>query len=94
MLVEKLIEEEKLEKNPRLEPIAAVSCGLVDGEILLDLEYSEDSTAQVDSNVVMTKSGKIIEFQTTAEGNPFEKEQLLEIFDLAQSAIKKIIEMY
>ena len=94
MLVEKLIAEEKLEKNPILEPIAAVSCGLVDGEILLDLEYSEDSTAQVDSNVVMTKSGKIIEFQTTAEGNPFEKEQLLEIFDLAQSAIKKIIEMY
>ena len=94
MLVEKLIAEGKLEKNPIFEPIAAVSCGLVDGEILLDLEYSEDSTAQVDSNVVMTKSGKIIEFQTTAEGNPFEKEQLLEIFDLAQNAIKKIIEMY
>ena len=94
MLVEKLIAEGKLGKNPILESIAAVSCGLVDGEILLDLEYSEDSTAQVDSNVVMTKSGKIIEFQTTAEGNPFEKEQLLEIFDLAQSAIKNIIEMY
>ena len=94
MLVEKLIAEGKLEKNPIFEPIAAVSCGLVDGEILLDLEYSEDSTAQVDSNVVMTKSGKIIEFQTTAEGNPFEKEQLFEIFDLAQNAIKKIIEMY
>lgn len=94
MLVEKLIKEGLLEKNPILEPIGAVSCGLVDGEILLDLEYAEDSTAQVDSNVVMTKSGKIIEFQTTAEGNPFEKEQLLEIFDLAQMAIKKIIEMY
>ncbi len=94
MLVEKLIAEGKLEKSPILEPIAAVSCGIVDGEILLDLEYSEDSTAQVDSNIVMTKSGKIIEFQTTAEGNPFEKEQLLEIFDFAQNAIKKIIEMY
>ena len=94
MLVKKLLEEGKLEKNPILEPIAAVSCGIVDGEILLDLEYSEDSTAQVDSNVVMTKSGKIIEFQTTAEGNPFEKAQLLEIFDLAQKAIKKIIKRY
>ena len=94
MLVKKLLGEGKLVKNPILEPIAAVSCGIVDGEILLDLEYSEDSTAQVDSNVVMTKSGKIIEFQTTAEGNPFEKSQLLEIFDLAQNAIKKIIDMY
>ena len=94
MLVKKLMEEGKLSQNPILEPIAAVSCGIVDGEILLDLEYSEDSTAQVDSNVVMTKSGKIIEFQTTAEGNPFEKDQLLEIFDLAQKAIKKIIKMY
>lgn len=94
MIIKKLISEGKLEQNPILEPIAAVSCGLVNGEILLDLEYSEDSIAQVDSNVVMTKSGKIIEFQTTAEGNPFEKEQLLEIFDMAQNAIKKIIEMY
>lgn len=94
MLVKKLIAEGKLEKSPILEPIAAVSCGLVDGEILLDLEYSEDSTAQVDSNVVMTKSGKIIEFQTTAEGNPFEKTQLLQIYDTAEKAIKQIIEKY
>ena len=94
MLVKKLIEEGKLEKNPILEPIAAVSVGIVDGETRLDLEYVEDSSAQVDSNIVMTKSGKIIEFQTTAEGNPYERSQLLEILDLGQKAIKEIIEKY
>ena len=94
MLVKKLIEEGKLEQNPILEPIAAVSVGIVDGETRLDLEYVEDSSAQVDSNIVMTKSGKIIEFQTTAEGNPYERSQLLEILDLGQKAIKEIIEKY
>ena len=94
MLVKKLIEEGKLEQNPILEPIAAVSAGIVDGETRLDLEYVEDSAAQVDSNIVMTKSGKIIEFQTTAEGNPYERTQLLEILDLGQKAIKEIIQMY
>ena len=94
MLVKKLLEEGKLEKNPILEPIAAVSAGIVDGETRLDLEYVEDSVAQVDSNIVMTKSGKIIEFQTTAEGNPYERVQLLEILDLGQKGIKEIIEKY
>lgn len=90
----KLIEDGLMEENPIIEPIAAVSVGLIDGEIKLDLDYSEDSTAQVDSNVVMTKSSKIIEFQTTAEGAPFEKNQLDEIYNLANEAIQKIIEMY
>ena len=94
MLVNKLMVEGKLEQNPILEPIAAVSAGIVDGETRLDLEYLEDSIAQVDSNIVMTKSGKIIEFQTTAEGNPYEKSQLLEILDIGQKAIKKIITLY
>lgn len=94
MLVKKLMAEGKLEQNPILEPIAAVSAGIVDGETRLDLEYIEDSAAQVDSNIVMTKSGKIIEFQTTAEGNPYERAQLLEILDLGQKAIKEIIEKY
>jgi len=90
----KLIEQGLLEQNPIIEPIAAVSVGLIDGEIKLDLDYSEDSNAQVDSNVVMTKSSKIIEFQTTAEGAPFEKAQLDEIYNLANQAIQKIITLY
>ena len=61
---------------------------------MVDLCYEEDSNAQVDSNVVLTSSGKIIEFQTTAEGLPFEKEQLDEIYSLAKTAIDKIITLY
>ena len=91
---EKLINDGLMEQNPIIEPIAAVSVGLIDGEVKLDLDYSEDSNAQVDSNVVMTKSSKIIEFQTTAEGQPFEKSQLDEIYTLANDAIQKIIGMY
>lgn len=90
----KLIEQGLLNDNPIIEPIAAVSVGIIDGEVKLDLDYSEDSTAQVDSNVVMTKSSKIIEFQTTAEGAPFEKAQLDEIYSLASDAILKIISLY
>lgn len=90
----KLIEQGLLLENPIIEPIAAVSVGIIDDEVKLDLDYSEDSTAQVDSNVVMTKSSKIIEFQTTAEGAPFNKKQLDEIYDLANNAIKKIISLY
>lgn len=90
----KLVKEGKIKENPILEPIAAVSVGLIDGEVKLDLDYKEDSNAQVDSNVVMTKSGKIIEFQTTAEGNPFTKQELYQILDTAENAIQKIIGMY
>jgi len=91
---EKLVKQGVLTENPITEPIAAVSVGIIDGEIRLDLDYAEDSHAQVDSNIVMTKSSKIIEFQTTAEGAPFEKSQLDEIYTLANNAIKKIIELY
>ncbi len=90
----KLSEQGLLAENPIIEPIAAVSVGLIDGEVKLDLDYSEDSHAQVDSNIVMTKSSKIIEFQTTAEGAPFTKSQLDEIYDTANTAIQKIISLY
>ena len=65
----------ELKENPIVEPIAAISIGMHGDEILLDLDYEEDSHARVDSNVVLTKSGKIVDFQTTAEGEPYEKEQ-------------------
>lgn len=92
--IEKLIANGTLKENPIIEPIGAISAGIVDGDIRLDLNYIEDSHAQVDSNIVLTKSGKIIEFQTTAEGEPFEQEQMLQIFNTAKEGIKKIIAMY
>ncbi len=93
-LVNNLILEGKLEQNPIIEPIAAISAGICDGEIIVDLCYEEDSNAQADSNIVLTKSGKIIEFQTTAEGEPFTKQQMDKIYELAKSAIFKIIDLY
>lgn len=92
--VEKLIAEGKLQENPIVEPVAAISIGICHNEILLDLDYEEDSHARVDSNVILTKSGKIVDFQTTAEGEPYAKEQMLEIFDTAKEGIDKIIKMY
>ncbi|MBR1942619.1 ribonuclease PH [bacterium] len=92
--VEKLIEQEVLTESPIKEEIAAISVGIVDGDVRLDLCYEEDSNAQVDSNVVMTKSGKIIEFQTTAEGDPYDQEQLMEIFNTAKSGIETIFSLY
>ena len=92
--IEKLIASGDIIENPIIEPIAAISIGIVDGEIKLDLNYEEDSNAQVDSNVILTKSGKIVDFQTTSEGEPYEYEKMLELFAIAKSGIDKIIEMY
>ena len=93
-LIKSLIHEGVLLENPIIEPIGAISAGICDGETMVDLCYAEDSQAQVDSNIVLTKSGKIIEFQTTAEGDPFTKEQMDEIFYLAKKSISKITELY
>jgi ribonuclease PH len=92
--IEKLLSDGTLKQNPIIEPIGAISAGIVNGEVRLDLNYEEDSHAQVDSNVVLTKSGKIIEFQTTAEGEPYEFEQMIDIFNLAKKGIFEIIEKY
>ena len=92
--VEKLLKEGVLKENPIIEPVGAISAGIIDGEVRLDLDYSEDSTAQVDSNIVLTKSGKIVEFQTTAEGEAYEYNQMLEIFNVAKKGIDEIIAKY
>lgn len=95
-LVNKLIEKGELSQNPIVEPIAAISAGIIKGEVLVDLNYDEDFSASVDSNVVLTQSGKIIEFQTTAEDEDgaFEKSKLDEIYNICHGAIKEIIALY
>jgi ribonuclease PH len=70
--------------------VAAVSVGIVDGEILLDLDYVEDSSAEVDLNVVMTGSGRLVEVQATAEGAPFSREELDEMLELGSLGIDEI----
>ena len=91
---EKLTDNGSIKENPIIEPIAAISAGIVNNEVLLDLNYLEDSNAEADSNIILTASGKIVDFQTTAEGNPFDRAVMMEIFDIAQYGINQIIEMY
>lgn len=73
--------------------VAAISTGIVQENLLLDLTYKEDSMAQVDMNIVMTSSGGIVEIQGTAEGEPFEQKQLLKLLALGKKGIKKLIKI-
>ncbi len=77
--------------QPVKDYVAAISVGIIDGEVRLDLPYVEDSNAEVDMNVVMTGAGKFIEVQGTAETNPFSSDNLQEMLGLAESGIKKLI---
>lgn len=91
--VHKLVETGELRYNPITEFAGAISVGIVNGEILLDLSYDEDSKADVDMNVVMTETGRFIEIQSTAEGIPFTRAQLDDMLNLAADGIHKIIEL-
>ena len=77
---------------PLMEAVAAVSVGIVGGTPLLDLNYEEDSSAQVDMNVVGTAAGHLIEVQGTAEGDPFSRSELDQLVDLAQDGIRQLIQ--
>jgi ribonuclease PH len=70
--------------------IGAVSVGIVDGEVLLDLDYEEDSSAEVDMNVVMRGDGRLVEVQATAERNAFSREQLIDLLDLATAGVEQL----
>jgi ribonuclease PH len=70
--------------------VAAVSVGIVDGVALLDLDYSEDSTAEVDMNVVMTGDGALVEVQATAEKTPFSRARLDELLELAAAGVEEL----
>ena len=82
-----------ISKIPLREPVAAVSCGLVKGAALLDLDYSEDSTAQADANFVLTGSGKIVEVQGTAEDHPFEDVEFQMLMKLAHKGVAELVAM-
>ena len=73
--------------------VAAISCGIIMGEAMLDLDYSEDSTAETDANFVLTGSGGLVEIQGTAEGAPFSEEQLADLLRLARKGIGELVEL-
>jgi len=91
--VDKLLAEKVIKKNPIKENMAAISVGIINNEIMLDLDYSEDSNAQVDLNLIACESGKIIEIQGTAEGKPFSREQLDLMIDSGLNGIKQLVQL-
>jgi ribonuclease PH len=80
-----------LRDSPLKDHVAAVSCGIVKGEALLDLDYAEDSTAETDANFVMTGSGGLVEVQGSAEGAPFSEAELLKLLALARGGIATLV---
>jgi len=87
-----LLNEGKLDENPLQGFMAATSVGIVNGTPMLDLCYEEDFKAQVDMNIAMTEAGEIIEIQGTAEEHPFSREELDQLYDLAEKGILELIE--
>jgi ribonuclease PH len=85
-----LVASGRIKRSPLTGSIAAVSCGIVDGVPLLDLDYPEDSSAEVDANVVMTGEGGLVEVQATAEGTPLSRTHLDELLRLAEAGIVEL----
>jgi len=88
----KLVANKVIAAVPLLGQVAAVSCGLVDGVALLDLDYREDSGAEADANFVLTETGGIVEIQGTAEQSPFSESQFLELMALAKLGTARLFE--
>tara|TARA_B100000029_G_scaffold81984_2_gene72870 strand:+ start:6178 stop:6894 length:717 start_codon:yes stop_codon:yes gene_type:complete len=85
-----LVREGLIDRNPMSSLVAGVSVGIVRGQMLLDLDYSEDSAAQVDLNVIATAKGELVEVQGTAEGQPFSRDNFDELLDMALSGIEEL----
>jgi ribonuclease PH len=89
----KLVRRGVVDRLPLIEPVAAVSVGIVDGTVVLDLCYDEDHRAYTDMNVAMTASGKFVEIQGTAELRPFTEDEMLKMLALARKGITKLIKL-
>ena len=88
----RLVGEGEMDRNPMRELVAGVSVGLWNGTPILDLDYSEDSRAQVDMNLVVTEGSKLVEVQGTAEGDPFALEELKELLELGMEGIVSLVQ--
>ena len=88
-----LLKSGKLTENPITDQIAAISCGICKNQELIDLDYEEDSSAEVDGNFVMTLTSGIVEVQTTAEEKPFNKNQFFNLLNLAELGTKSIFKI-
>ena len=93
LAIEKLIDERKLNEVPIISKVAAISVGKVRNQILLDLEYEEDSRADVDMNIVMNDKGKFIEIQGTGEEATFSQEDLLKFIEISKNAFENLFKL-
>ena len=91
LAVRRLVEEGVIARDPILDHVAAISCGLVAGAAVLDLEYEEDSNAEADANFVLTGGGEVVEVQATGEKRGFTRAEFNTLFDLAQSGIETLV---
>jgi ribonuclease PH len=89
----KLVDLGLLKKMPLTDHVAAVSCGLIEGTAILDLDYAEDSAAETDANFVLTGTGGIVEIQGTAEESPFSRAQLEAMMTLAENGVRELVNM-
>lgn len=92
--LQKMVAAGKLSALPEIMPVAAISAGVVDGRAVLDLEYREDSAAEVDANFVMTGDGRFVELQCTAEGKPFDPDMLAQMSGLARKGITELLQLW
>ncbi len=90
--IDKALKEGRIEHTPLIGQVAAVSCGIVGSEPVLDLDYEEDSRAGTDANFVMTSNGKIVEIQGSAEGAPFTKDEFTALLALAEKGIAELLQ--
>lgn len=93
LCIKKMIKDGDIKKSPIKDSVAAISCGVVKDTPILDLEYVEDSAAQADMNVVMTKDGGLIEIQCTGEKRPVTEDEFLNLLSLAKKGIGELFEM-
>tara|TARA_X000000950_G_scaffold4089_1_gene4241 strand:- start:146 stop:859 length:714 start_codon:yes stop_codon:yes gene_type:complete len=93
LAVKKLLDKKVLTENPIIDSISAISCGILDNEVYVDLDYSEDSVADVDANIILTKNSGISEVQASGEGSTFNFNQLSQMIEMSENAAKLIFEV-
>lgn len=93
LALQHLFKKKSIRRIPITHKLAAISCGIVSGNVIVDLDYKEDSNAQVDANFIMTDDGKIIEIQSTAEAEPFSQDEFGQMMKISKSAIEELIKL-
>jgi ribonuclease PH len=92
LAIDRLLKQNKIRTNPIRDAVAAISVGIIEDQVFVDLDYDEDMRAEVDMNIVMTASGELLEIQGSAEKRPFTRDQLNRMLDVAGSSLKEIFE--